>query len=104
VSVSDPGPDPDADLEHLRTTLQHASTDASRDIATTLDSLTDAPGRLDADDDAPAQDDLESIRAELARLEETAEGDTGKRLDRARREVRTVLKARLTAEDADQSR
>ena len=102
--MSDPGPDPDADLEGLRTTLQHARDDAPRDIATTLDDLTDALGRLDADGDAPTQDDLESVRGELARLEESTEGDTRKQLERAREELRTILKERLAGEESGESR
>jgi len=98
--VSDPGPDPDPEIEQLRTELQHARESATRDIATTLDNLTVALGNLDESDDDPEQDDLESIRAELARLEADTEGDTRKAIDRARERARAILQARLADDES----
>ncbi|MFD1587723.1 hypothetical protein ACFR9U_12075 [Halorientalis brevis] len=98
--MSDPGPTPDAELEQLRTELQHAREDAGGDVSEVLDNLTEALGNLDASDDEPRQDHLESIRAELARLEDDTEGDTRKSLDRAREHVRAILEARLTEDES----
>ncbi|MFB6179686.1 MAG: hypothetical protein ABEI77_08185 [Halorientalis sp.] len=98
--MSDPGSDPDQHLEQLRTELQDARDVAPDNADEVLKNLSVALGRLDATDDQPSQDDLESVRAELARLENDTTGDTRKRIDHAREHVRTVIEARL---DDDES-
>lgn len=98
--MSDPGPDPDPELEQLRTELQHARENAGGDVSEVLDNLTEALGSLDATDDQPSQDNLESIRAELARLEEDTEGDTRQSLDRAREHTRAIIETRLADDES----
>lgn len=98
--MSDPGPDPDPDIEQLRTDLQHAREEANAEVSTALDNLTVALGNLDESENDPKQDDLESVRAELARLEDDTEGDTRQAIDRARERVRAILEARLTDDES----
>lgn len=98
--MSDPGPDPDPDIEQLRTELQHARANAGGNVAEVLDNLTETLGTLDAAETEPGQETLDSIRAELARLEADTTGETRQYIDQARNRVRAILEARLADDES----